>query len=301
MVNSIFGKTMENVEKRKDIKLCTRWKTKTRSIGAEALIAKPNFASSAIFGESLIAVQMGNVHIYYDKPLYIGFCVLDISKTVMYEFLYGYIKPKYGASVSLCYMDTDSLILEIFTDNVYDDMKKDNKVFDTSNYPPENIHNIPRTISEVGKMKDEFKGTPIKSFIGTGAKAYCVEADDVMKKAKGISKHVIKNQLQLSDYCQIVENGGIVFRKMVIFKSELHKMYTQIKNKVALSSFDDKRHVLNNGVNTLAWGHVAIANDPSTHNLDGFLEIAQEMLGSDDVQESIAAFNMDLLKPNFFL
>ncbi|KAJ8951715.1 hypothetical protein NQ318_012565 [Aromia moschata] len=178
--------------------------------------------------------------------------------------------------------DTDSLILEIFTDNAYNDIKENIEHFDTSNYSIDNIHNIPKTISVVGKMKDEYSGTPIESFYGTGAKAYCVKAGGVTKKAKGISKNVIKNQLHLSDYIQIVENGGYIFRKMYVFTSNLHTIYTELKNKVALSSADNKRFLIPGSENTLAWGHFGITPVNSTdEDLDILVKIAQNLLDND--------------------
>ncbi|CAG9825652.1 unnamed protein product [Phaedon cochleariae] len=93
----------------------------------------------------------------------------------MYDFYYDFIKSNYGESASLCYSDTDSLKLHINTDNVHDDIKDNSFWFDTSNYTDKNIHNIPQTKSVVGKFKDQYSGTLIESFYGTGAEAYCVQ------------------------------------------------------------------------------------------------------------------------------
>ncbi|XP_072400401.1 uncharacterized protein [Diabrotica undecimpunctata] len=169
--------------------------------------------------------------------------------------------PKYVDNVALLYTDTDSLILHIQTENVYRDIKENLHLFDTSNYPADNIFNIPKTPSVVGKLKDEFKGKPITNFCGTGAKAYCVTLsnNDNLKKAKGISKNVINKSLTFTDYKQVVDNTNAkIYRKMYTFKSHLHEMYTEIKNKVALISHDDKRYVIPGTINTLAWGHYKI-------------------------------------------
>lgn len=278
IINSIFGKTLENVDKRCDVKLCTHWENRRNSPGAVGLIAKPHFKSCAIFDETLVAIEMERVEVCYNKPIYVGFSILDISKTVIYDFYYGFIKYKYGDNASLLYTDTDSLILEITTDNVYQDMGAHIELFDTSNYSEHNVHGMPRTLSIIGKMKDEYAGEPIKSFYGTAAKAYCVEATNLMKKAKGVSKYVIKNELQLSDYVQVVEKGGSIFRKMYVFTSQLHNMHTQLKNKIALSSSDDKRFLLPGNIKTLAWGHKDIISPNTDRNLDVFLEIATPLL-----------------------
>ncbi|XP_050518973.1 uncharacterized protein LOC126893074 [Diabrotica virgifera virgifera] len=276
LVNAIFGKTLENVEKRRDIRLCTRWETKTRSLGARVLISKPEFKSCSVFNENLVAIHLGETKIVYDKPLYVGFTILDLSKTVIYDFYYGYIKKKYGEAANLLYTDTDSLIMEIYTPNFYEDMKRNLEHFDTSNYPTDNIRRIPKTQSILGKMKDEFASVPIKCFYGTGAKAYCIEANKIIKKAKGISKHVTKTQLQKSDYVLLVKKGGVIFRKMYVFVSNLHTIYTELRNKVALSSKDDKRCVINGDVKTLAWGHFLIS--PHNGTIDDLIRYGNELL-----------------------
>ncbi|XP_050519039.1 uncharacterized protein LOC126893133 [Diabrotica virgifera virgifera] len=276
LVNAIFGKTLENVEKRRDIRLCTRWETKTNSLGARVLISKPEFKSCSVFNENLAAIHLGKTKIVYDKPLYVGFTILDLSKTVIYDFYYGYIKKKYGEAANLLYTDTDSLIMEIYTPNFYEDMKRNLEHFDTSNYPTDNIHRIPKTPSILGKMKDEFASVPIKCFYGTGAKAYCIEANKIIKKAKGISKHVTKTQLQKSDYVLLVKKGGVIFRKMYVFVSNLHTIYTELRNKVALSSKDDKRCVINGDVKTLAWGHFLIS--PHNGTIDDLIRYGNELL-----------------------
>ncbi|XP_071055042.1 uncharacterized protein [Onthophagus taurus] len=256
MNNIVYGKTMENVEKRVDIRLVTHWECRHKKPGVEALIAKPNFKSSKIFCDNLIAVQLNVAEVRYCKPLYVGFSILELSKTVMYSFFYDYLKVKYGNNITLLYTDTDSLILEITTPNVYEDIKENIEFFDTSNYPLENIHNIPRGRSVLGRMKDEYPNRCITSFVGTGAKAYCITLlNDNVKKAKGVKKYVIDKHLSVTDYKRVVECGGSVHKKMYIFKSEFHTMYTELKNKIALSSCDDKRYILPNGCNTLAWGH----------------------------------------------
>ena len=130
MNNSVFGKTMENIRNRVDIKLITNEKA------AKKLISKPNFYHRTIFTENLIAVHMKKTKVYYNKPIYLGMCILDLSKTLMYDFHYNYIKKKYGEGVSLLFTDTDSLAYEIDTEEFYKDINPDvERLFDTSNYP----------------------------------------------------------------------------------------------------------------------------------------------------------------------
>ncbi|XP_072400352.1 uncharacterized protein [Diabrotica undecimpunctata] len=226
--NSIYGKTMENVDKRVDIKLLSHWENLPGSVGAE-----------------------------------------------------GFIK------------------------NVYRDIKENLHLFDTSNYPADNIFNIPKTPSVVGKLKDEFKGKPITNFCSTGAKAYCVTLsnNDNLKKAKGISKNVINKSLTFTDYKQVVDNTNAkIYRKMYTFKSHLHEMYTELKNKVALTSHDDKRYVIPGTINTLAWGHYKIDTfipNQQQQNLDYLIQQAKLLLpeakndGGDEFY--VDSFEMDFL------
>lgn len=254
--NSIYGKTMENVDRRTDIRLVTQWSKNQRKDGAENLIAKPYFKDHTIFSENLVAIQMKKVLVQYDKPIYAGFSILDISKNVMYDFFYGFLKPLYKEKVKLLYTDTDSFILEIETDNVYDDIRHNINMFDTSNYKYNNSYGIPISKSVVGKFKDEYAGEPIECFYGTGAKAYCIKTSrGLLKKAKGVKKSSINKQLDFVHYKDVVEKNSKTFCTMFLFRSRLHNIYTETINKLALTSSDDKRFKIPNSFDTLAWGH----------------------------------------------
>jgi hypothetical protein len=254
--NGVFGKTMENVDKRVVVKLVSHWEKIGKRMGAESLIAKSNFKDRIRFGENLIAVEMNRTSVYYNKPSYVGFSVLDISKTVLYEFYYDYLKHQYDTNVRLLYTDTDSLILEIKTENFYADMKQHLQRFDTSNYKT-NLHGIPKSESVVGKIKDEYAGVAIRSFYGVGAKTYCVNAvGKIDKKAKGVKHCAVRKYLTSEIYQSVAENRReVVFCQMYVFRSRLHTMYTELMNKVALSSSDDKRYLIPDSTKTLAWGH----------------------------------------------
>ncbi|CAH1982208.1 unnamed protein product [Acanthoscelides obtectus] len=183
----------------------------------------------------------------------------DVSKTVIYDFFYNFLKHQYSNKVSLAYTDTDSLIVHVETDNFYEEMKSHMHYFDTSNYDADNPHNMPQTASELGKMKDEYGGKVLSAFYGTGPKAYCIDAvDQVAKRAKGISKASVKHQLHLLHYKDIVEEKRTsVYCTIYVFKSESHNIYTNYIRKVALTSMDDKRFLIliPNSTKTLAWGH----------------------------------------------
>ena len=144
MNNSVFGKTMENIRNRVDIKLVTNKKK------AEKLAAKPNFKHCNIFSEDLVAIHMKKTELTFDKPVYLGMCILDLSKSLMYDFHYNYIKKKYGDKVKLLFTDTDSLMYEIQTEDFYKDISEDIEAkFNTSEYPS----NHPIGEDYIGKIK----------------------------------------------------------------------------------------------------------------------------------------------------
>lgn len=287
-INSIYGKTMENVENRVDIKLTTHFSTVGKRHGAEYFISKPNFKSRKVFNENLVAIQLGKLSVYYNKPIYIGFSILEISKTLIYDFFYGYLRANYGDRVRLCYTDTDSLCSVIYTQNFYDDMKKKLEYFDTSNFSENNIHEIVPSPSKIGLMKDEYGGRILEKFLGTGSKAYYVKrSDGEVKKAKGVKKGAIKNQLTCADYKSVVEQPNKVYCTMQVFRSDKHKIFTYYMRKVALSHFDDKRFLLPNSKQTLAWGHKDIpkltegnqASSQEEDPLEEFISLIHEVIG----------------------
>lgn len=259
--NAIFGKTLEDTEKRLNIKLVNQWndtrnKTK-KTYNAEQLIARPNYQSSTIFTENFVAIQMKPESVVLDKPIYIGFTVLEISKSHMYDRHYSVMKPFYGENLKLCYTDTDSFLYSVQTEDLYRDIK-DNFLpyFDTSNYSENNDYAIVRSNKKVpGLFKDEFGGKLIVEFVGLRSKLYCIKTiAEECKKAKGVKKNVIM-KMKFEDYEQVLLNNSIESKKNILFKSFKHQIFTQELNKVALSSNDDKRIILRDKISTLSWGH----------------------------------------------
>ena len=129
MNNSVFGKTMENVRIHRDIKLVTTDKRRNQ------LVSEPNYHTKILFSEDLLAIEMKKTKVKMNKPAYLGLSILEISKTLMYEFWYDYFKPKYQNNAKLCYMDTDSFIIHIKIEDFYKDIADDvKKRYDTSDY-----------------------------------------------------------------------------------------------------------------------------------------------------------------------
>ena len=200
MNNSVFGKTMENLRNRRKIDFATD------DFKIQKLVAQPTFKSFTIFHDNLVAVERLKSELTLNRPIYTGFCILDLSKILMYDFHYNYVKQKYPDDKSkLLFTDTDSLVYKIQTDNLYDDMKSDSNLFDFSGYPREHPCYSNTNKKVIGKMKDELNGNIMKEFVGLRAKMYSVKHKsngglDTMKKAKGVKKYVIKKHINHEDY-----------------------------------------------------------------------------------------------------
>ena len=257
MNNSVFGKTMENIRNRIDVKLINNKEQ------ARKLVAKPNFKHCKIFSKDLVAIHMKKKSLVMNKPVYLGMCILDLSKTIMYEFHYNYIKSKYGDKAKLLFTDTDSLAYEIETEDFYKDISGDvlNR-FDTSDYPDNHPSGILTGVNKkvLGMFKDEAAGKCIMEFIGLRAKLYTFKMfkGEESKRCKGIKKKVVEKTITHEDYKTCLLTGKEQLRKMNIIRSHNHEVYTEEVNKVALSAEDDKRYIMEDGKHTLAWGHYKI-------------------------------------------
>ena len=195
-----------------------------------------------------------------NKSIYLGLSKLEISKTLMYEFWYDYMKPKYGDNVKLCYMDTDSFIMHIKTEDFYKDIADDvEKRFDTSNYDVNRPFPTGKNKKVIGLMKDELGGKIMTEFVALRPKIYSYLTDDCEenKKAKGTKKCVIKRRLKFSDYKDCLLNNEIILKSQQRFKSEKHDVYTEEINKISLSSNDDKRLQTFDGIISYLYGTVA--------------------------------------------
>ena len=243
MNKSVFGKTMENVRNCRDIKLIA---TEQRR---KNLTSKPNYDSCKQFNYDLMAIEMKTTEVLMNKPIAVEQAILDISKTLMYEFWYDYLKPKYQDNIKLCYMDTDSFIIQIETDDFFKDISNDvDKWFDTSKYDKND--NRPLEIGKnkkiIGKFKDELNGKIITEFIALRAKTYAytqLNEDKIEehKKAKGTKKFVIKKHLNFELYKRALFNNETIRCAQQRIKSDHHKIYTQSVHKTALNNKDDRR------------------------------------------------------------
>ena len=233
MNNAVFGKTMENIRKHRDIKLVTTDKKRNK------LVSEPNYHTMNYISEDLSIIEM-------NKPIYLGLTILDISKILMYEFWYDYMKPKYNDNVKLCSMDTDSFVMNIKTKDFYKDISSDvDKRFDTSNYEVNRPLPTGKNKKVIGLMKDELGGKIITEFVTLRPKTYTYLTDDGKedKKAKGTKKCVIKRMIKFDDYTNCLLTDKVLLKSQQRFISKKHDVYTEDINKIALSNDDDKRIV----------------------------------------------------------
>ena len=181
MNNSVFGKTMENVRKHRDIKLVTTEEKRIK------LVSEPNYHTTKHFSKNLLAIEMKKTKVKMNKPVYLGMSILDISKTLMYEFLYDYLKPKYKDKAKLCYIDTDRVVVNIFTEEFFEDINNDvERWFDTTNYDENDKRPLPMGMHKklIGMFKDELGEKIMKEFCALTAKTYTYVMNDDSEKKK---------------------------------------------------------------------------------------------------------------------
>ena len=252
MNNAVFGKTMENIRNRVDIRLATESKQ------SEKLVSKPNFKSHKIIHSDLVSIELLKTKLLFNKPIYVGAAILDISKTLLYDYYY-YMKEKYQDNIKLVYGDTDSQILEIKTDDVYLDMKNDEDLYDFSDYPKNHMLYSDKNKKVLGKMKDENCGKIMTEFVGLRSKLYAYKVEDnaEYKKAKGVKKSVVK-RCKFQEYYDCLFKDINIYKQQCTIRSVNHQIYTTKQNKLAFNSHDDKVHLLPDGINTLSLFHKKI-------------------------------------------
>ena len=250
----VFGKTMENVRKRVNVKLL-RLDEEEKIL---KLVAKPTFARQVIFNPDLVGIQNHKEKVLLNKPIYVGMSVLDLSKHLMYDFYYNHLKKLYTHNIRLLYTDTDSLIVKVDTEDIYADMSLNADLYDTSNYQSDHplFSNTNKKI--IGKFKDELGGKVMTESIGIRPKMYSYVGEDSGKRAKGAKKSVLKQTITHDDYRSCLFEKEVFHRDMPGLRSYDHVIKGETVHKVALAPLDTKRYILPDGISTLAFGHVDI-------------------------------------------
>lgn len=278
--NSVYGKMMENVKKHCNAKLVCDEKTKNKYINS------PLCSEWRIIDNDLVIFKKFKKTVKLDKPTYVGFSILELSKVRMYEFFYTVIKPKYGDKVKIMMMDTDSFLLYIETEDIYRDILNMKEHFDLSNIPhdsmilPEEIKSLPRKeivslLNENKKVLGKFKivtgDFPLYRVCGLNSKCYTYEYLKLLKPEnnlldhlqcskldKGIKKNVIDKKIEFEDYMNTLSTGENKYDTMNVIRSIDHHVYSIEIKKKSLSGANEKRYMLDDGIESLAYGHYRI-------------------------------------------
>ncbi|KFM56741.1 hypothetical protein X975_19627, partial [Stegodyphus mimosarum] len=247
MNNSVYGKTMENVRNRVDIQIVNNVRK------AQRLVAAPSFKEFRIFDDDLVGIQRVKNVITLNRPIYVGFAILELSKLHMYEFHYDHMKRNYGSRAQLLFTDTDSLTYSVQTEDIYKDMSLHLDLYDTSEYPKEHPLYSEKNKKRIGCFKDELNGAPVYEFVGLKAKMYSLLTPCGEKKtAKGVSRTVLRKHIRHLNYkdCLFNETRSRDMQRRIA--SESHRLFTVETNKVSLSPYDDKRYLIDS-VNSYAY------------------------------------------------
>ncbi|XP_022172343.1 uncharacterized protein LOC111035131, partial [Myzus persicae] len=220
----------------------------------QKLINKTTFKHATAYHKNLSAITLENKIIKFDKPIYIGLAVLDISKTLMYDYHYNVMKRYYGEKISLMYTDTDSLVYFIETDDFYEDMVNNPILLDrmdTSNLPENHPCYIAERKKIPGLFSDETNGDLMTEFCALRSKSYSykigIDSSKEEIRAKGVRGHVVKNHMTFEDHRRCLFEGmdSVVNRHPNIsIRSFSHQLTTIRTNKITYNNYDDKRVVI---------------------------------------------------------
>ena len=248
MNNAVFGKTMENVKNRMNLHLTTC------DDNAVKWFSKFNYKNCNEI-DGLYLIEMYKTEIIYDKPMYVGTSVLDLSKLCMMEFHYNVIHKEFEGKYNLLYSDTDSLIYDIRDPDIYKWIGNNKDHFDLSDsLRPELKNNKNKKV--ICKYKDEMNSLIIKEAVFENPKVYSIihqEMEDNVidenhntKKAKGVSKVVLKKEITHKDFVDVLETGKSISKDVISIRSFDHQLYTVKQKKVVLTSWYDKMNMISN-------------------------------------------------------
>ena len=250
MVNSLYGKSIEDKRKHTNVRVITK--------GSQALqqIRKPMFDQFYILDNDLAIFKMRKFKVKLDKPIYLGFTVLELSKLHMYNLHYNTFKHKYGERLSLVYTDTDSFIYHIITDDLYKDLEELGHIMDFSDYPKTHFLHDESNKKKLGYLKDEMNGTIIDEVVAVKSKLYAIKYGTKEKKtAKGVQKATVRDEINFDDYKNCLFDQQFFKHTNYRLQSKKHQISSIRLDKISLSPLDDKRYILDDGVKTYAFGH----------------------------------------------
>ena len=241
-MNSLFGKTIENPEKRTKVKLCHSQRELEKNVGHFS------FKHSKIINKNLVGVEMKNSFVKMNKPFYVGNAVFESSKFHMYNFHYNVMKPVFDDRIQLLYTDTDYLLYKICSTDPYPELAQAGQMgwFNFSNFPTEHTCHDDLNKCNPGFFKDECNACPIREFVDLHSKMYSISiegSENEVNVVKGVKKSVIENNLKFSNYLECLLCKQSYECKCI--RSSRHRVHTLAMKKKTLSSFDDKRFLLN--------------------------------------------------------
>jgi len=269
MNNACFGKTMEDVRKHMDYRISMK------PAHARRHFARPSYKRHTIIRPddengkgAILGIEQTKTSVTLNKPIFAGLAILDLSKLLMYNYHYNVIKAKYGNKARLLMTDTDSLIYEIETEDIFKDMLENLQTYDTSAYPENHMSGLNFKYSDPagnngekvpGRFKDEMEGFLLLEFVGLRAKMYSKMKYQFnstgTQKAKGISSAVVRKQLNHQKYLDCLVDGKGEQLDIFRFHTKNHVVSSVTQPKAGLCSFDDKRWLMEDGIHTLAYGH----------------------------------------------
>ena len=253
-VNSTFGRLCLNLRKQIDVRLVV---TKEQ---CRQYVAKPTYESHTIINEELVMIHMKKASIHWNKPTYAGFSILDLSKVHMYRMHYDVMLPVYGKRAKLLFTDTDSLCYELSTEDYYQDICGMMDLFDTSNFPKDHKCYSSKNCKVLGKFKEECAEVAPDQFVGLRAKMYSLKMphDKDKSTAKGVKASYAKNHIRHRDYFRCLMEQVKTGASFYCIRSFNHQLKTVQIKKDALNPYDDKRYLLQNSTDTLAYGHYSL-------------------------------------------
>jgi hypothetical protein len=237
MNNSVFGKTMEDVRNRENMHL-----TIDRD-NAIKWFSKIEF-KHANFVDGLYLIQTHKTATLYDKPVYVGCAILDVSKLRMLDFHYHTIEAKLKGKYDLIYSDTDSLVYHIKSQNLNKWFLDNEEEFDLSEM--EKKHRSEKNTNVLGKFKSEVGSKIITEFVALSPKSYCYKyCSQEVKKAKGVSLAISEKTMDFADYKRVMDSNQSQTRTIYGIRSFNQQLYTTCEDKIVLTSFYDKLKMLN--------------------------------------------------------
>ena len=244
MINPVYGKTMENLRKRINVRFVNNKKDFLK------YTSKPTYVTHKLFNKNFAAIHEIKPVLILNKPIYVGFTVLDLSKWLMHDFHYNFIKKNCNAE--LWFTDTNSLTYEIKLENVYKEFCKWKFLFDFSNYSKDSTFYDDTNKKVIGKMKVEYSGAIIDQFIRLKLKMYSIKKINGGESSATKGVNIIR---EFNEFKDVLFNKNVIRHKMKRIQAKKHKIGTYEIDKISLSCFDDKRYVLDDGIKISAYYH----------------------------------------------